>query len=299
LDGKRQVPQHTFQKWISRFKLAEEVSDAIDEQQFVIHYQPQVSLRSRKLVGFEALVRWRHPNRGLIPPGEFVAVAEETGLIIPLGDWVLDQACRQVSVWRSEIPGAEALTMHVNVASAQIGRQDTPIRVKDCLQRHGLAPEALHLEITETSVIEKPDLTARVLEELRKTNVQVWLDDFGTGYSCLSSLHRFALSGLKIDRSFVKQMEHPHSGLITKAILALAHNLGLHVMAEGIETAGQADELERLNCEYGQGYYFSRAVPASSASKYMLTDTFGWLESKESAHNQVSNLSGFPPQLVV
>jgi len=196
LDGKRQVSQPTFQNWISRLTLAEEVSHAIDEQQFVIHYQPQVSLRSRKLVGFEALVRWRHPKRGLIPPDEFVSVAEETGLINPLGDWVLDQACRQLSVWREEIPGAETLTMHVNIASAQISREDTPIRVKDCLQHHGLPPQALHLEITETSVIEKPDITARVLGKLKQANVQVWLDDFGTGHSSLSSLHRFALSGL-------------------------------------------------------------------------------------------------------
>ena len=299
LDGKRQVSQPSFQNWITRVTLAEEVSDAIDEQQFVIHYQPQVSLRSRKLVGFEALVRWRHPKRGLIPPGEFVSVAEETGLIIPLGDWVLDQACRQLSVWREEIPGAKALTMHVNIASAQIGREDTPIRVMDCLQRHTLPPEALHLEITETSVIEEPDNTARVLEKLRHSNVQVWLDDFGTGYSSLSSLHRFALSGLKIDRSFVGHMEHPNSGLITKAILALSQNLGLQVTAEGIETARQADELERWNCEYGQGFYFSTPIPASTATKYILADSFGLLEHRERAHDHVSNLSGSPPPMVV
>jgi EAL domain-containing protein (putative c-di-GMP-specific phosphodiesterase class I) len=284
---------------MSRFTLAEEVSAAISAQQFVIHYQPQVSLRSRKLVGFEALVRWRHPKRGLIPPGEFVSVAEETGLIIPLGDWVLDQACRQLCMWREEIPGAGALSMHVNIASAQIGREDTPTRVTDCLQRHRLSPEALHLEITETSVIQKPELTARVLEKLRHAKVQVWLDDFGTGHSSLSSLHRFALSGLKIDRSFVAQMEHPNSGLITKAILALSHSLGLQVIAEGIETSRQANELERLDCEYGQGYYFSRAVPASIATEYILADTLGLPGHTESLHHRVSNLSGFPPLPVV
>ena len=291
----RPFSQPTLQYWASRFTLAGEVSHAIEQGQFVIYYQPQVSLRSRKLVGFEALVRWRHPKRGLISPGEFVSVAEETGLIVPLGDWILDQSCGQLAAWRTNIPGTETLTMHVNIASAQIGREDTPDRVRDCLQRHGLPPEALHLEITETSVIEKPGVTARVLEKLRQNNVQVWLDDFGTGHSCLSSLHRFALSGLKLDRSFVGEMEQPNSGVITKAILALSHSLGLQVMAEGIETARQADELENWHCEFGQGYYFSRPVPASTGAKYIIGEQSGVLEHKERAQAQTCNLSAFPP----
>lgn len=299
LHGRTRPSQPTLHYWASRFTLAGEVSHAIEEGQFVIHYQPQVSLRSRKLVGFEALVRWRHPKRGLVSPGEFVSVAEETGLIVPLGDWILDQSCRQLAAWRREIPGTEALTMHVNIASAQIGREDTPDRVIACLQRHELPPEALHLEITETSVIEKPGVTARVLEKLRQGNVQVWLDDFGTGHSSLSSLHRFALSGLKIDRSFVSQMELPNSGLITKAILALAHNLGLQVTAEGIETARQADELEEWDCEFGQGYYFSRPVPASTATKYILAQDSGLLEHKERAQAHAANASSFPPLTLV
>jgi EAL domain-containing protein (putative c-di-GMP-specific phosphodiesterase class I) len=295
----RPFSQPTLDYWATRFTLAGEVSHAIEEGQFVIHYQPQVSLRSRKLVGFEALVRWRHPKRGLISPGEFVSVAEETGLIVPLGDWVLDQSCGQLAAWRREIPGAESLTLHVNIASAQIGREDTPDRVKDCLQRHDLPPEALHLEITETSVIEKPGVTATVLEKLRHNNVQVWLDDFGTGHSSLSSLHRFALSGLKIDRSFVGQLEQPNSGLITKAILALSHNLGLQVTAEGIETASQADALEQWECEFGQGYYFSRPVPASAGANYIIAEHSGLLEHKATTQAQASNLSGFPPLTLV
>lgn len=284
--------------WTSRFALAGEVDRAIEHGQFIMHYQPLVSLRSRKLVGFEALVRWRHPKRGLISPSEFVSVAEETGSIIPLGDWILDQSCRQLANWRTEIPGTEELTVHVNIASAQIGREDTPDRIKDCLKRHELPPEALHLEITETSVIEKPGVTAKILEMLRQNNVQVWLDDFGTGYSSLSSLHRFALSGLKIDRSFVGQMEQPNSGLITKAILALAHSLGLKVTAEGIETARQADELERWDCEFGQGYYFSRPVPASTAAEYILTENSGLPGHKEKATAHAANLSGAPPMML-
>ncbi len=295
--GTRQVSQPGLQHWMSRFTLAGEVSTAVDEQQFVIYYQPQVALSSRKLVGFEALVRWRHPKRGLIAPGEFVSVAEETGLIIPIGDWVLDQACQQLATWRREIPGAGALRMHVNMASAQIGREEIPARVHDCLQRHQLPPEALHLEITETSVIDKPELTARVLEDLRRLKVQVWLDDFGTGYSSLSSLHQFALSGLKIDRSFVGQMEQPSSSLITKAILALAHSLRLQVMAEGIETARQADELELWNCEYGQGYYFSRPVPAGTASKYIVAESSGLLPHGEGPHTQIPSSSDCPRML--
>lgn len=293
------VSQPTVQHWMKRFTLAGEVSHAIEEQQFVIHYQPQVNLKSRKLVGFEALVRWRHPKRGLVSPCDFVSVAEETGLIVPLGDWILDQACRQLCVWREEIPGAGALRMHVNIASAQVGREDTPSLVEDCLERHRLPPDALHLEITETSVIDKPDVAARVLEKLRHRNVHVWLDDFGTGHSCLSSLHRFALSGLKIDRSFVGQMEQPNSGMITKAILALSHNLGLLVTAEGIETAKQADELERWHCEFGQGYYFSKPVSASTATKYILAESFGLLEHRQTTHTQVSNLSVYPPLMLI
>lgn len=297
LDGAgSQVSQPALQDWMSRFRLAGEVSHALEDQQFVVYYQPQVALRSRKLVGFEALVRWRHPKRGLIAPGEFVSVAEETGLIVAIGDWVLDQACRQLSAWRREIPGSNALAMHVNMASAQIGREDTPSRVKSCLQRHQLPPEALHLEITETSVIENPELTARVLDKLKHLKVQVWLDDFGTGYSSLSSLHRFALSGLKIDRSFVGQMEQPSSGLITRAMLALSHSLGLQVIAEGIETVRQADELERWNCQYGQGYYFSRPVPASTAARYIL-ESSGFVPERDRAHALTSNSSVCPLML--
>jgi len=287
-----QISQPVFQHWAKRFTLAGEVSHAIEEQQFLIYYQPQVNLASRKLVGFEALVRWRHPKRGLVSPCDFVSVAEETGLIVPLGDWVLDQACRQLSLWRNEMPEADSLRMHVNMASAQIGREDTPILVEECLHRYKLPADALHLEITETSVIEKPEIAARVLEKLRHGNVHVWLDDFGTGHSSLSSLHQFALSGLKIDRTFVGQMEQPNSGLITKAIVALAHNLGLQVTAEGIETARQADELERWNCEYGQGYYFSKPVPANAATAYILAETLGVSEQTKSAQAQASSLSG-------
>src|SRR4051794_9193282 len=291
--------QTTHQYWASRFALAGEVSHAIQKQQFVIYYQPQVSLASRKVVGFEALVRWRHPKRGLIPPGEFVSVAEETGLIVPLGDWILDQACAQLAFWREAIPGALGLSMYVNMASAQIGREDTAERVMECLGRNRLPPEALRLEITETSVIEKPDVTARVLEKLRFSNVEVWLDDFGTGYSSLSSLHKFALSGLKIDRSFVSQMEQPNSDLITKAIVALSHNLELKVTAEGIETDRQADELERWGCEYGQGYYFSKPVPANAAARYLLDEYSGFSEHKEHAQCQTSNSSGFQSLMMI
>ncbi|MFL6417296.1 MAG: putative bifunctional diguanylate cyclase/phosphodiesterase [Bryobacteraceae bacterium] len=300
LDGQNHpLSRPAFQHWAKRFTLAGEVSHALEERQFVIHYQPQVHLTTRKLVGFEALVRWRHPTRGLVRPDEFVAVAEETGLIIPLGDWVLDQACRQLSFWRQEVPGAEALTMHVNVASAQIGRENTPILVDECLDRYKLPPEALHLEITETSVIDNPEVVARTLEKLRHRNVQVWLDDFGTGHSSLSSLHRFALSGLKIDRSFVGQMEQPNSGMIIKAILALSHSLGLRVTAEGIETARQADELEKWQCEFGQGYYFSKPVSARAATKYLFTQSLGVLAHKRNAHSEALATSGLPRLMVV
>ena len=294
-----QISQPVFQHWAKRFALAGEVSHAIEEQQFLLYYQPQVSLASRKLVGFEALVRWRHPKRGLVSPCDFVSVAEETGLIVPIGDWVLDQACRQLSLWREEIPGADTLRMHVNMASAQIGREDTPIMVEECLQRHKLPPDALHLEITETSVIEKPEIAARVLEKLKGKNVHVWLDDFGTGHSSLSSLHQFALRGLKIDRSFVGQLEQPTSGLITKAIVALAHNLGLQVTAEGIETAGQADQLERWSCEFGQGYLFSKPVAASAAKTYILAESSGVLEQTKRACAQAASMSGCPPLMLV
>jgi EAL domain-containing protein (putative c-di-GMP-specific phosphodiesterase class I) len=296
---KHEISQPVFQHWAKRFALAGEVSHAIEEQQFLLYYQPQVNLASRKLVGFEALVRWRHPKRGLVSPCDFVSVAEETGLIVPIGDWVLDQACRQLSLWREEVPGADTLRMHVNMASAQIGREETPTLVEECLQRHKLPPDALHLEITETSVIEKPEIAARVLEKLRLGNVHVWLDDFGTGHSSLSSLHQFALSGLKIDRSFVSQMEQPTSGVITKAIVALAHNLGLQVTAEGIETARQADELERWDCEFGQGYLFSRPVPASAATNYMLAENSGVLGRRQSARAQAASSSGCPPLMLV
>ena len=259
---------------IARMALEGELQQAVKEQDFVLHYQPKVSLRSRELVGFEALIRWNHPQRGLIAPGEFISVAEETGLIVPLGDWVLEEVCCQVSAWQREIPQAKSMIISANLSSQQLIQESLVDHVKRCLHKHGLAAETLHLEVTETSIMENADLVLRTMERLRDLQINFWIDDFGTGHSSLGSLHRFPFARLKIDRSFVAQMEQKDTLTIIRAILALSHALGMDVVAEGIETPEQADQLEQLGCDYGQGYFFSKPVEAKVAREMILTNHF-------------------------
>jgi len=240
---------------------------AIERQDFRLHYQPIVSLLTGRITGFEALVRWQHPLRGLLSPAEFISVAEETGLIVPIGRWVLHEACSQMCIWQRQFPvKKESLTISVNLSVKQFMQPDLVMQVAQVLQETGLAPHSLKLEITESVLLENTGSATVTLRQLKVLGVHLCMDDFGTGYSCLSYLHHFPIDVLKIDRSFVRNMTVTEQNLqIVQAIMTLAHNLGIAVTAEGVETSEQLAQLKALKCEFGQGYFFSKPVDSLQA----------------------------------
>lgn len=243
---------------------------AVDRQEFLVHYQPIVSLRSGELRGFEALVRWLHPERGLVQPGEFLPVAQETGLSVPMGYWVLHEACRQMRAWQEGHGAAAELVVSVNLDARQLSSSDFTEQVEEALASSGLAAESLQLEITEGMIIHNPQAVAKVLARLRERGIKLHIDDFGTGYSSLSQLHRFPIDTLKIDRSFVSHMSSDDEDLeIVRTIVSLAHNLALDVMAEGVETGEQLAQLRALGCEFGQGYLFSKPVSPETVEEHL------------------------------
>ncbi len=253
---------------VSLLQLETDLRRAIEREEFRIHYQPIVLLKTGKITGFEALVRWQHPERGLVSPTEFIPVAEETGLIIPIGWWVLQEACRQLRAWQLTCaqvslgyPLAQPLTVSVNLSGKQFLQPDLLPQIGQILQKTGLDTNSLKLEITESVIIEQTESTTAILLQLRALGIQLYIDDFGTGYSSLSRLHRFPIDCLKIDRSFVSRMESDSENFeIVRTIVTLAHNLGMDVTAEGVETVEQLAQLKSLGCECGQGYLFSKPV---------------------------------------
>lgn len=251
---------------VDLLQLESDLRRAVERQEFVVHYQAIRELTSGAIQGYEALVRWQHPQHGLIYPGDFISAAEETGLIVPLGWQVLREACRQTAEWQKQSPKAKDLLISVNLSSNQFSQPDLCAHVRRILDDCGLAPQFLKLEITETVVIENPESAGEMLRQLRALGVRVCLDDFGTGYSSLSYLLRFPIDTLKIDRSFVNGIgSGAENASIVKTIVALAHNMGMDVTAEGVETQAQLDHLKSLNCETAQGYYFSKPVEAAKA----------------------------------
>jgi diguanylate cyclase (GGDEF)-like protein len=249
---------------LERLDLENDLRQAIDRDELRVHYQPIVSLMNGAVVGFEALVRWQHPTRGIVPPLAFIPMAEETGLIVPLGRWVLEAACRQAAIWNGarSSKGAPPLFVSVNLSAREFTQTDLVDAVSDTLSRTALEPDALELEITESVLMDQSEAGIRALRDLRRLGVRLVLDDFGTGYSSLSYLKHLPLDTIKIDRTFVAGIEEVADRSIVDAVIALAHGLGIGVVAEGIETEEQADRLRELGCELGQGYLFSRAVPA-------------------------------------
>src|SRR2546429_1887755 len=250
-----------------RLELETDLRHAIERQEFRNFYQPIISLESGKVVGFEALLRWQHPTRGLVGPNEFIPVAEETGLIRELGWWNLREACRQISEWRAGSIANRHLTISVNLSAKQFLQPNLVEDIRKLLLELALPPEALKLEITESTVMADPSAAAKMLQQMKSLGIRLAIDDFGTGYSSLSYLHRFPLDTLKIDRSFISTMCEGEEGMeIARTILPMANNLRLDVVAEGVETVQQVAMLQKLQCKYGQGYYFSRPLSAEGTA---------------------------------
>ena len=257
---------------VSRLQLESDLRQAIENKEFCVYYQPIVSLQTGRLAGFEALVRWNHPRHGLVSPADFIPVAEETGLIVPISEWVLNEACVQVRQWQLDSPSHRALSLSVNLSARQIAQPDLLERIKQALATSKLNPHCLKLEITESVVMENAEAAAQMFKQLRSLGVQLSIDDFGTGYSSLSYLHRFPLNYLKIDRSFVSRLTTDNDNAIVRTISTLARNLGMEVIAEGIETEEQYQQLKMLGCEYGQGFLFSRPVNRDSVQHLLAED---------------------------
>jgi diguanylate cyclase (GGDEF)-like protein len=258
---------------VSRLQLESDLRQAIEQKEFCVYYQPIISLQTGRLAGFEALVRWNHPRRGLVAPADFIPVAEETGLIVPIGQWVLNEACAQVRQWQIDSPSHRSLSLSVNLSARQVAQPDLLQRIKDALETSKLNPHCLKLEITESVVMENAEAAAQMFKQLRSLGVQLSIDDFGTGYSSLSYLHRFPLNYLKIDRSFVMRLTTDNDNAIVRTISTLARNLGMEVIAEGIETEEQFQQLKMLGCEYGQGYLFSRPVGNDGVEHLLAQDS--------------------------
>jgi EAL domain-containing protein (putative c-di-GMP-specific phosphodiesterase class I) len=250
----------------NRLRLETELRVALERGEFSVFYQPIMQIADNQLIGFEALVRWFHPQRGQVMPGEFISIAEETGLIVPLGEWILRESCRQAREWQKRFPARSDLTMSVNLSCKQFMQLDLADRVDEILRETGLESRFLRLEVTESHVMENSDVAITIMNRLRSLGVKLSIDDFGTGYSSLSYLQRLPINYLKIDRSFVNAMNSNHENSeIVRAIVMLAKNLKMQVIAEGIETEEQALQLINLDCAFGQGFFYSKPTDAKQA----------------------------------
>jgi EAL domain-containing protein (putative c-di-GMP-specific phosphodiesterase class I) len=235
---------------------------AIEAEQFQLFYQPIWSLETNSITGFEALIRWPHSERGMISPAEFIPIAEETGLIVPIGQWVIQEACRQMKIWKDQFPSAQPLTVSVNLSARQFSDPNLVSHIQSTLAQTGFPPHRLKIEITETMIVENHQAAVQILTQLQAIGIQIQVDDFGTGYSSLSVLHNLPLDTLKIDISFVRLLEtDPDNAEIVKVIIKLAQNLGMVAIAEGVETQSQLRQLKALGCDFAQGYLLAKPLP--------------------------------------
>jgi diguanylate cyclase (GGDEF)-like protein len=258
--------QEMYEQTLRLTQLESELHYALDHGEFELYYQPIIALSTNQLSGFEALIRWKNPKRGFISPIEFIPLAEDTGLIVAVGDWVMKEACHQLQDWMHQFPEAAHLKMSINLASHQIREPDLLDKLDSILAQTGIDGSSIRLEITESTLMDQGEQTIKKLSQLRARNIQLSIDDFGQGYSSLSYLHRFPINILKIDRAFVNQMSDGGENIeIVRTITVLAHTLNMSVVAEGVETQQQADILKQLGCEFGQGYLFSRPLTAADA----------------------------------
>ncbi|MFG6094615.1 EAL domain-containing protein [Leptolyngbyaceae cyanobacterium CCMR0082] len=255
---------------VSQFQLEMELRHAGDDEQFQLYYQPIIEVASGKIAGFEALIRWLHPERGTVPPNDFISIAEDTGMILTMGDWILDEACYQIRQWQQQFPMPQPLFIGVNLSSRQFVQQDLATTIATITQRHQIDPRGLKLELTESVAMEDVEAAIQQLKRLKEKGLHISLDDFGTGYSSLSYLHRLPIDSLKIDKSFVDRMENisEHADIVG-TIVSLGHRLNLDIIAEGVETMAQACLLKQLRCQYVQGYFFAKPLPRDQAAQLL------------------------------
>jgi diguanylate cyclase (GGDEF)-like protein/PAS domain S-box-containing protein len=260
-----------------RLEIERELRHALEREELALHYQPVISLRTGEISGLEALVRWQHPSRGLLDPAEFVSIAEDSGLIEPIGRWVQDRACRQILDWHGQRPDDRPLDVAVNLSARQVAHRDLPETIEEIIARTGIEPSNLRLEITESVLVEESATAIASLEALNELGVRLVLDDFGTGYSSLAYLNRFPFHALKIDRSFVDALgiEQERTAIV-EAIIGMARALSLEVIAEGVENEVQLAELRRLGCDYAQGHLFHAAMPATEVSRLLGEGALGY-----------------------
>jgi diguanylate cyclase (GGDEF)-like protein len=256
---------------VQALQLENDLRKAINQEEFIVHYQPIISLCTGKIAGFEALVRWQHPTKGIVPPNVFIPLAEETGLINYIGKLVLLQACHQMQKWYQEKFIDESISMSVNISAKQFAQLDIVEQIDQVVIETKINPQNLKLEITESAFINNAQSAKAILQELRQREIQLSIDDFGTGYSSLSYLHNFPVDTLKVDRSFVSQLDGSLESLgLIPAIKKIAETMKMNVVAEGVETEKQLTQLRELNCEYGQGYFFAKPLPEKEATELLV-----------------------------
>ncbi len=261
---------HMHQEAVQRLQLEEDLRRAVDRQEFSLDYQPIIALSTGRLIGFEALIRWKHPQRGNVPPDEFIGLSEEIGLILPMGTWALAEAARQLKQWHEQFPTDPPLTMNVNLSKRQLRQGDLVEIVKGIVRDTGVDPRWLKLEVTESVIMDSPEHITNVLQQLKDLGVGLCMDDFGTGHSSLSCLHRFPIDVMKIDRTFVLNTDgNREYAAVIHAIITLAHTLHMTVVGEGVETAGQLAQLQALECDWAQGNYFSKSMNVEAVEAYL------------------------------
>jgi EAL domain-containing protein (putative c-di-GMP-specific phosphodiesterase class I) len=254
----------------SRLEMEQELRAALENGEFQLYYQPIMSMKSNELVSFEALIRWAHPRRGLVAPGEFLPIAEESGLILPIEKWVINEACAQLKKWHEKYPALQNVSINVNISNRQFAQPDFVDGVIKALQTNALQAELLKLEITENVLISNYSAANEIFTKLRNLGVQLQIDDFGSGYSALGYLQHFPISAIKIDKSFVDEIGKSSRGLeLIRAIVSMARELGMEAIAEGIETKEQLRQLQSLSCNLGQGFILSKPLDKKSAEEIL------------------------------
>ncbi len=255
---------------IDRLQMESDLRQGLEHREFSLHYQPIIQLDSGLISGFEALARWRHHQRGFVSPGAFIPVAEETGLIVPLGEWIFREACQQIRNWQEQFPHYPSLSMSINLSGRQFTHADLAGQLGRILQDVGIGGKHIRIEITESMVMSDVEAAIDLMLSLKALNFKLSIDDFGTGYSSLSYLHRFPMDTLKIDQSFISRMEEDNENHeIVQTIISLGHNLGMEIVAEGVESQAQVSILKRLQCEYGQGYYFAKPLSQQHMDEFL------------------------------